>query len=130
MTAVLCLGGMTNAPAAPTSNAAVTSAPVRESAVTVRETVAETIAHHRGLKVIQENLDVTRYELRRAKAGWGPSVDATGRYGASRLSDDTTRSYGSDKGMYAASGVGITPDPAPVGRLRHPQPCPYWRSHR
>lgn len=66
----------------PTSNAAVTSAPVRESAVTVRETVAETIAHHRGLKVIQENLDVTRYELRRAKAGWGPSVDATGRYGA------------------------------------------------
>lgn len=30
------------------------------------------------------------------------------RYGASRLSDDTTRSYGSDKGMYAASGVGIT----------------------
>lgn len=78
MTAVLCLGGMTNAPAAPTSNAAVTSAPVRESAVTVRETVAETIAHHRGLKVIQENLDVTRYELRRAKAGWGPSVDATG----------------------------------------------------
>ena len=90
------------------SNAAVTSAPVRESAVTVRETVAETIAHHRGLKVIQENLDVTRYELRRAKAGWGPSVDATGRYGASRLSDDTTRSYGSDKGMYAASGVGIT----------------------
>ncbi len=108
MTAVLCLGGMTNAPAAPTSNAAVTSAPVRESAVTVRETVAETIAHHRGLKVIQENLDVTRYELRRAKAGWGPSVDATGRYGASRLSDDTTRSYGSDKGMYAASGVGIT----------------------
>ena len=43
MTAVLCLGGMTNAPAAPTSNAAVTSAPVRESAVTVRETVAETI---------------------------------------------------------------------------------------
>lgn len=108
MTAVLCLGGMTNAPAAPTSNAAVTSAPVRESAVTVRETVAETIAHHRGLKVIQENLDVTRYELRRAKAGWGPSVDATGRYGASRLSNDTTRSYGSDKGMYAASGVGIT----------------------
>ena len=105
MTAVLCLGGMTNAPAAPTSNAAVTSAPVRESAVTVRETVAETIAHHRGLKVIQENLDVTRYELRRAKAGWGPSVDATGRYGASRLSDDTTRSYGSDKGMYAASST-------------------------
>lgn len=52
------------------------------------------------------------------------------RYGASRLSDDTTRSYGSDKGMYAASGVGHYPDPAPVGRLRHPQPCPYWRSHR
>lgn len=52
------------------------------------------------------------------------------RYGASRLSDDTTRSYGSDKGMYAASGVGITLTQPLVGRLRHPQPCPYWRSHR
>lgn len=64
MTAVLCLGGMTNAPAAPTSNAAVTSAPVRESAVTVRETVAETIAHHRGLKVIHENqnfININKY---------------------------------------------------------------------
>ena len=108
MTAVLCLGGMTNAPAAPTSNAAVTSAPVRESAVTVRETVAETIAHHRGLKVIQENLDVVRHELRRAKAGWGPSVDAVGRTGASRLSDTTTRPLNADKGMYGASSVGLT----------------------
>ena len=122
MTAVLCLGGTANAPAAPASNAAAASAPVQEGAVSVRETVAETIAHHRGLKVIQENLDVTRYELRRAKAGWGPSVDATGRYGASRLSDDTTRSYGSDKGMYAASGVGLT--------LTQPQPCTHRGSHR
>ena len=71
MTAVLCLGGTANAPAAPASNAAAASAPVQEGAVSVRETVAETIAHHRGLKVIQENLDVTRYELRRAKAGMG-----------------------------------------------------------
>ena len=81
MTAVLCLGGTANAPAAPASNAAAASAPVQEGAVSVRETVAETIAHHRGLKVIQENLDVTRYELRRAKAGWGPSVDATAATG-------------------------------------------------
>ena len=29
---------------------------------------------------MQENLDVVRHELRRAKAGWGPSVDAVGAY--------------------------------------------------
>ena len=64
MTAVLCLGGTANAPAAPASNAAAASAPVQEGAVSVRETVAETIAHHRGLKVIHENqnfININKY---------------------------------------------------------------------
>ena len=41
--------------------------------VTVKQTVEDTLQSHRGLKVMQENLDVVRHELRRAKAGWGPS---------------------------------------------------------
>ena len=49
------------------------------------QTVVDTLQSHRGLKVMQENLDVVRHELRRAKAGWGPSVDAVGRTRASRL---------------------------------------------
>ena len=76
--------------------------------VTLKETVLATLQNHRGLKVIQENLDVVRHELRRAKAGWGPSLDATGRAGANQLSDSTTRSYGTDSGMYGATGVGLT----------------------
>lgn len=38
--------------------------------VTVKQTVEDTLQSHRGLKVMQENLDVVRHELRRAKAGW------------------------------------------------------------
>lgn len=80
----------------------------KAESVTLKETVLATLENHRGLKIIQENLDVVRHELRRAKAGWGPSLDATGRAGASRQSDSTTRSYGTDSGMYGASGVGLT----------------------
>ena len=67
--------------------------------VTVKQTVEDTLQSHRGLKVMQENLDVVRHELRRAKAGWGPSVDAVGRTGASRLSNTTTRPLTADKDM-------------------------------
>lgn len=76
--------------------------------VSLRETVLATLHNHRGLKIVQDNLDVVRHELRRAKAGWGPSVDATGRFGANQQSDSTTRSYGTDTGLYGASGVGLT----------------------
>lgn len=76
--------------------------------VSLRETVLATLHNHRGLKIVQDNLDVVRHELRRAKAGWGPSLDATGRFGANQVSDSTTRSYGTDTGLYGASGVGLT----------------------
>ena len=79
---------------------------VRE--VTVKQTVEDTLQSHRGLKVMQENLDVVRHELRRAKAGWGPSVDAVGRTGASRLSNTTTRPLNADKDMYGANSISLT----------------------
>lgn len=80
----------------------------QQQAVTVKETVEATLGYNRGLKVIQENLDVTRHELRRAKAGYGPSVDLVGRAGANELSTSTTRSYGADKDMYGNSSIGLT----------------------
>lgn len=76
--------------------------------VTVKQTVEDTLQSHRGLKVMQENLDVVRHELRRAKAGWGPSVDAVGRTGASRLSNTTTRPLNADKDMYGANSISLT----------------------
>ena len=50
--------------------------------VTLKESVEATLKSHRGLKVMQENLDVVRHELRKAKAGWGPSVDAVAARGS------------------------------------------------
>lgn len=76
--------------------------------VTVKQTVEDTLQSHRGLKVMQENLDVVRHELRRAKAGWGPSVDAVGRTGASRLSNTTTRPLNADEDMYGANSISLT----------------------
>lgn len=76
--------------------------------VSVKETVEATLESHRGLKIIQENLDVVRHELRRAKAGWGPSVDVVGRAGFSQLSDTTTRPLNADNDMYGASRIGLT----------------------
>lgn len=76
------------------------------TAVSVKDTVNATLEHHRGLKAIQENREVIIHELRRAKAGWGPRVDVTGRAGASRLSDTTTRPLNADKSMYGASNIG------------------------
>ncbi len=109
LTAVLCGVWLPDASAAPgLKGTPGTLAQPREGAVTVRQTVEETLLNHRGLKILQENLDVVRHELRRAKAGWGPSVDLTGKYGASQLSDSTTRSAGSDNGMYPTSSIGLT----------------------
>ena len=41
--------------------------------VTVKQTVEDTLQSHRGLTVMQENLDVVRHELRggRASTPWG-----------------------------------------------------------
>lgn len=76
--------------------------------VTVKETIEATLESHRGLKIMQENLDVVRHELRRAKAGWGPSVDAVGQAGFSQLSDTTTRPLNADNDMYGSSRIGLT----------------------
>lgn len=77
--------------------------------VTVKQTVEDTLQSHRGLKVMQENLDVVRHELRRAKAGWGPERRRPwGVTGASRLSNTTTRPLNADKDMYGANSISLT----------------------
>lgn len=111
-------GGMETAQTPRTEQSGETVAAVRPAAdaadenrgraVSVKDTVEATLGYNRGLKVIQENLDVTRHELRRAKAGYGPSVDMVGRVGANELSTSTTRSYGTNEGMYGTSSVGLT----------------------
>ncbi|WP_300881870.1 TolC family protein [uncultured Desulfovibrio sp.] len=61
------------------------------------------LRHHRSLQGMQENRQVLEHELRRARAGFGPSVDVQGEAGGSLLSDNSTRDRDLDKQMY---GVG------------------------
>lgn len=77
-------------------------------AVTVQDTVNATLRSHHSLKAMQENREATVQELHKAKAGWGPRVDITGRGGASQLSNSTTRSYDASKDLYGAGSIGIT----------------------
>ncbi len=76
--------------------------------VSAKETVEATLKSQRGILINHKILDVVRHELRRAKAGWGPSVDVVGRAGFSQLSDTTTRPLNADNDMYGASRIGLT----------------------
>ena len=76
--------------------------------VTLKDSIDATLAHHRGLKVVQASLEASRHDLRQAKAGWGPSVDVVGKVGANHLDNNTTRQQGSDSGMYGAHSISLT----------------------
>lgn len=80
--------------------------------VTMVDTVYGVLRHHRSLLGMQENRQVLEHELTRARAGFGPSVDISGRAGGSMLSDRTTRDYDLDKKMYGLGEIS--------GRLTQP----------
>ncbi len=61
------------------------------SATPLLSTVMAVLNSHKSLKSIQENLVVNQYELRRARAGYGPRVDLTGSAGITNINDSTTR---------------------------------------
>lgn len=75
-------------------------------ATTVMDTILTTLSTHRELKALQENREVAIHELRRSRAGWGPSIDFTARAGISRLSTSTTRADGVHDDFYDASRIG------------------------
>lgn len=99
---ILCAGHVLAAPSAISEQGETSGM----EPVTLEKTVNATLRNHRALKVIQENRQAAIHELRRAKAGWGPQIDLSGRGGFGYLSDDTTRSEGSDTGMYASYSAG------------------------
>ncbi len=77
--------------------------PPAGDAVTLADTIYGVLRHHRSLQGMQENRQVLEHELRRARAGFGPSVDVQGMAGGQLLSDNTTRNADLDKQMY---GIG------------------------
>lgn len=94
--------------AAPAPTSVATSAERGLAPVTVEDTINATLKNHRNIKILQENRTVLEEEVKRAKAGYGPRVDANARFGGSQLSNTTTRPLSADKDMYGASSVGLT----------------------
>lgn len=82
--------------------------PKNTRATTLMDTVNATLENNKNLKIIQENKATAEHELRSAKSGWGPRIDATGRGGASNLSDSSSRANDKASGMYGAGSVGVT----------------------
>ncbi len=76
--------------------------------VTLKESVESTLSNHDALKAIQENRQAVLHEYNRARAGYGPRVDLSARFGANHLDNTTTRSLGTDDAMYSAGGVSAT----------------------
>lgn len=77
--------------------------PPEGAPITMTDTIYGVLRHHRALRGMQENRQVLEHEVRRAQAGFGPSVDLRGEAGGNMLSDRTTRDYDLDKKMY---GIG------------------------
>ena len=80
--------------------------------ITLDDTIYGVLRTHRELKGMQENRQVLEHELRRARAGFGPSIDVTGEAGGNMLSDSTTRRQDLDKQMYGIGQIS--------GRLTQP----------
>ena len=75
---------------------------------TIKASVESTLQYHRQLKSIQENRQAAVHDVRRAQAGWLPSLDASAGTGGSYSSDNGTRGTGRDRQMYGTSNVGVT----------------------
>lgn len=82
------------------------------SAISVTDTIYGVLRHHRALRSMQENRQVLEHEVRRAQAGFGPSVDISGQAGGNLLSDRSTRNEDLDKQMYGIGEIS--------GRLTQP----------
>ena len=80
----------------------------KNSSVSVRQTMEAVLKHHAGLAALQENREAVRHEVTRAKAGWGPRVDAQAHIGVGSLSNSTTRAVDADTSFDHFSGASLT----------------------
>lgn len=71
--------------AAPADAADVTS---------LRDSVSTTLQFNPNIKAFQEYRQAAEYDLKRARSGWFPRVDARAAYGVEQWSDSTTRGTG------------------------------------
>lgn len=82
--------------------------PAPGQAISVEDTIYGVLRTHRSLRGMLENRSVLENELDRAKAGFGPRIDVTGRAGGSLLNDSATRGSNLDSKMYGTANVSAT----------------------
>ncbi len=61
--------------------------------ITLQNTVTATVAYNPTIKAFQENRQAAEYDLKRARSGWFPRVDARAGYGTSQWSTQTSRNH-------------------------------------
>ena len=65
---------------------------------TIKDTVSTTLAYSPNIKSFQEYRQAAVHDLKRARSGWFPRVDARAGYGFEQWSDASTRSKGYPQG--------------------------------
>ena len=63
-------------------------------AVTMKQTIDAAVAYNPTIKAFQEYRQAAEHDLKRARSGWFPRVDARAGYGFEQWSDVSTRSKG------------------------------------
>lgn len=77
-----------------TSQEAWPPPPPPNATITLTDTIYGVLRYHRELRGMQEDREVLKHELRRARAGFGPSVDLQGSAGTAIINDSSTRRHG------------------------------------
>lgn len=72
----------------------------------MRDTVKATVAYNPTIKAFQEYRQAAEHDLKRARSGWFPRVDARAGWGVEQWSDPTTRSHRTAGGSYTQSRRG------------------------
>ena len=65
---------------------------VADEAVTMKQTIDSAVAYNPTIKAFQEYRQAAEHDLRRARSGWFPRVDARAGWGMEQWSDSSTRS--------------------------------------
>ena len=73
--------------------AAAAQAPAAAQAdgVTLKQTIDSVVAYNPTIKAFQEYRQAAEFDLKRARSGWFPRVDARAGYGFEQWSDANTR---------------------------------------
>lgn len=76
-----------------TTQQALPAAPKPGQMITLKDTIYGVLRHHRELRGMQEDREVMKHELTRAKAGFGPSIDLQATAGTAIINDSSTRRH-------------------------------------